>query len=100
MRDVFEKYHLVVKSNSVEEYQVLMNLPHVPHVRNEREVKLFREETDGEELAHTGQPRNIGLNIMDGVRLKEILEDHTIWYVLSCRQPQRCKFACKHRVPE
>src|SRR4051812_21437641 len=50
VRDIFQEQRLVPERNVVEEHQVLMNLAHVANMRHDRQSKLSRQKTDGDEL--------------------------------------------------
>ncbi len=41
MRNVFQKEGLMPEGDVVEKHQVLMELAHIPHVRNDWQVKIF-----------------------------------------------------------
>ena len=42
MRNVFQKEGFMPEGNVVEKYQVLMELAHIPYVRNDWQVESFR----------------------------------------------------------
>jgi hypothetical protein len=100
MRNVLEEDHFVSQGDPIEKHQVLVNLPHITHVRNDRQVEFLCEKAYGQKFAHTTEAGHIGLHLMNGIRLKEILEYHSIRYVFSNCQPDWCNLACQHRMPE
>jgi len=48
MRDVFQKDDFVVERNVVEEHQMLVQLPHVAYVGNDRQATTSCHQTHGE----------------------------------------------------
>src|SRR5580692_9929790 len=87
MRDMFQKHHLVVERNVIEEYEMLVQLAHVANVRNDRQAKLLGHQTDGEKLAHTREPGAIRLDEMHATIVEEVLEQDSVWNVFA-----RCYF--------
>ena len=60
MRNVFQKLFRMANGNAIEENEVLMNLPHVTYVRNDRHAKLLCQQahcdefTDAANLVQSG----------------------------------------------
>ena len=48
--------------NMIEQYQVLVQLPHVTHMGNNWNAKLLAEQTDGDKLTYTSYPYSIHLD--------------------------------------
>ena len=74
VRDVFEKQNIVPKRNVIEEYQVLVQLPHIADMGHYRISQLLCQETYGKKFAHPPQPGTIRLNVVQRARLHEILK--------------------------
>src|SRR5580698_9399696 len=74
MRNVLEENSFVVECDVIEDHEVLMQLPHIAHVRHDRQAKFLCHQTDREKLAHARKPGAIGLNEMHPSIVEEILE--------------------------
>jgi hypothetical protein len=61
MGNVFEKRLWMSKCDMIEEYEMLVNLAHVSHMRHNWHAKLPRQQAHGYELTHSSQVRAIGL---------------------------------------
>ena len=48
--------------NAIEQYKVLVQLPHVTNMGNNRNAKLLAEQTDGDEFTYTPYPYGIHLD--------------------------------------
>jgi hypothetical protein len=59
MRDVFEKDNLVADRDTIEQNQMLMQLPHIADMRHDRNAKLAAEQAHNQKLAHPGHPQRI-----------------------------------------
>src|SRR5690348_8266851 len=51
MGNVFQKQHFVPERNVIEQYEVLMNLPHVADMRNHAYGEFLRHDGDGQIFA-------------------------------------------------
>ena len=87
MRDVLEKDDLVIERNPEEEHQVLVNLPHVAHVRRDWKPRLPGQQCDRKELTDSGDARAIHLNEVNRLRLDQVLECDAVGDMLSGRDP-------------
>ena len=74
MWDVLEKQGFVPQRDVVEQHEMLMELPHVPHMRRQGEAKPSGEKTNRKKLTHSGQPGAVGLDIVQSASLQKILE--------------------------
>src|SRR6201996_1428326 len=83
MRNVLQEEWLVPHGDVQEQDQVLMDLSHVSDVRHNGQAEFFRQQADRDELAHSSQARTVSLHIVHGVRLEEVLEDHTVGNVFT-----------------
>src|SRR5919108_3220901 len=61
MRDRFQEQNWVAHRNMVEEHQMLMNLTHIPDVRDNRQPELARQQAHRKELGNTRDARAIDL---------------------------------------
>ena len=84
MRDVFQKDDFVVERDVVEEDEVLVQLPHVAYVGNDRQAKLLGHQTHGEKFAHPRKARAVRLNEMHACVMEEVLEEDAVWDVFPC----------------
>src|ERR1700730_1052028 len=89
MRDVFEKLFWMADRDVVEEDKVLVNLPHVAHMRNHRNTELFRQQAHRDEFADAAEPRAVRLQEAHTSGLQIVLEDDPDRHVLSQRDGER-----------
>jgi len=62
MRDVFEKDKVVAEGDVVEQDEVLVQLPHVPNVRDDGHAKLPAKQTHSDEFADAGHAGRVHLD--------------------------------------
>jgi hypothetical protein len=91
MRDMFQEDDLVVKSNVIEQDQMLVQLAHVANVGNYRQAQLFRHQADSEKFAYTSEPGAICLYEMYASVMEEVLEKNAVRYVFARRNLYRGK---------
>src|ERR1700719_1443077 len=75
---------------------MLMQLPHIPDVRNYGKRELLRKKTDGEKLAHARQPGAVGLHVVKRRSLHKVLEHYPIRNMLARRDLNGGDFARQH----
>ncbi len=68
MWDVFEEQRLVTECNVIKQHEVLMQLPHIAHVRYNRQPHCPRKKAYCEELRYPREPGAVCLHIMNGAR--------------------------------
>ena len=83
VRDVLAKPGLMSKGDVIEQYQMLMDLPHVADVRNYRQTKLASQQTDRQKFRNACNARAIHLHEPHRASLHEILENNSIGDVLT-----------------
>ena len=93
MWDVFEEQRLVTECNVIEQHEVLMQLPHIAHVRYNRQPHCPRKKAYCEELRYSREPGAVCLHIMNSTGLQEIFEQNAIGNVLAGRKFYRGYFA-------
>ena len=49
VRNVFQKQRFMPNRHVIEQYQMLMKLPHVANVRHDRNAEFFRQQADDNE---------------------------------------------------
>ena len=98
MRNVLEEDYLVIECDVIEQNKMLMQLPHVPNVRNDRQAILVCHQADGDELANACQPCAIGLNKMHASVVEEGFEQDAIGNVLARGNLYRTDFLCQRGV--
>ena len=59
--DILQKYLVQTDADMVEQYQVLMNLPHIPNMGNDRNPEFLRQQAHRKKLADSGDPDGIHL---------------------------------------
>jgi hypothetical protein len=84
MWNVFEKDRIVIKCDSIEQDQVLMELPHVTDMGNYWQVELFCEKADRQKFADTCESCAVSLNVVNGSCFDKIFEQYPIGDVLPC----------------
>src|ERR1700693_234910 len=82
----------------VEQHQVLVNLPHIAHVRNDSQAELSRQYADRDELRDAGYPRAVDLHNLHSRSLHEILEHDSVRNVLTQGNWDRLDRLCKGAV--
>ena len=100
MRNVFQKNDLMPQGDVVEQHEMLMDLAHIPDMRDDRQPGLARQQTDGNEFADAADARAIDLDKVGGFELDVVLEDDPIGDMLSDRQSQRSDLTCQLLVPD
>ncbi len=73
----------MTECDPIENHQVLMNLSHVSHVRNDRQAELPGQQTDHQKLASTCQPGANCLDEMNCAAAEEILEQNAVGNMLA-----------------
>lgn len=73
----------MTECDPIENHQVLMNLSHVSHVRNDRQAELPGQQTDHQKLANTCQPGANCLDEMNCAAAEEILEQNAVGNMLA-----------------
>ena len=73
----------MTNANVIEEYKVLVYLPHIPNVRNHRDIKLPAHQADGDVFRHAAHANNVGLIKTNRSGLKIILENDPVWNVFT-----------------
>jgi hypothetical protein len=61
MRNALEEYRFVSHGDVIEQNQMLVNLSHVTHVRNDPQAELSRQQAYCEELGNSRNPRTVHL---------------------------------------
>jgi len=74
MRNALKKQRLVSHGDVIEQHQMLVNLSHISHVRNDAQAELSRQQAYGEELGNSGNPRAVHLHDLHSLRLHEVLK--------------------------
>src|ERR1700724_1226142 len=69
----------------IEQHQMLVNLSHIPNMRNNWQTKLPGQQAYREELGNSGNPRTVYLHDLHRLLLHEILEHEPVGNVLSQR---------------
>jgi hypothetical protein len=80
MGDMFQEDHVVSECDVIEQHQMLMDLPHIPNVRDDGQPDLARQQADREEKA--GHAGAIGLHKMNRFRLHEVFEVDAVGHML------------------
>src|SRR6266481_9590040 len=62
MRDMLEKDNLVPERDVIEEHEMLVKLPHISDVRNDRNAKSPAEQADGNEFTDTSDSHRVHLD--------------------------------------
>src|SRR5882724_8379263 len=83
VRNVFEEENLVSQRDPVEQHKMLMNLSHISDMGNNRQVELPGKQAYGKKLTHTGEAGDVRLDIVDGTRLKKVLEHNPVGDVFA-----------------
>ena len=65
VRNILKKQFLVAQRDVAEQNEVLVNLPHVAHVRHEAHRELAREHDHREPFADAGEAGAVGLHDSD-----------------------------------
>ena len=81
--DVFEEHLLKADRYVIKENKVLVNLAHVPDVRNHLESKLFRHQANQNKLIHSSYPCAVDLAELHRIGLHEILEQDCMGNVFA-----------------
>ena len=83
VRNVLQKCLRMVQSNVIEQYQMLVNLPHVTNVRNNRNFILPRQHAYRKKLTDSTHTGAIWLYETNAARFKIVLENDAIRNMLS-----------------
>jgi len=85
----------------VEHRQVLYQLAqsHPAGVRAHGNVELLRHQVDGEDLIHAAEPGGVELAVVEGSRLKHLLEQHPVHAVLARGHADRRDGSTDGRMP-
>ena len=86
---MLQKNDLMIERYSVEQHEMLMQLPHIADVRHDRDAKFSAEQTDRQELTDARHPDRIHLDETRATGLEVILENDPIWHVLTERKFRR-----------
>src|ERR1700691_2414190 len=81
--NVLKEDDRMAKRHVIEQDQVLVNLPHISHMRHHRHLVSPRQQADREELSNAGQPRAIRLRKVHGATYHEVAEHYAIGYMLT-----------------
>ena len=85
MRNALQKYRFVSHGDLIEQNQMLVNLSHVTHMRNDRQPELSRQQAHREKLRNSRNPRAVHLHNLNRIRLHEVLKHDSVWNVLTQR---------------
>src|SRR5580704_18030238 len=86
--------------NAIEEYEVLVNLSHVAHVRNYRHAEFPRHQAYRDELADTTKPCTVWLKKSHAPGLQIVLEHNAIRHVFSQRDGKCGDCLCENLMAE
>jgi len=83
MRNMFEEQRLMPHGDMIEQDQMLVQLPHITHVRNYRYPVFAAKQTDGDEFAHPSDPYGVYLYESRTAGLQIVLEYDPVRHVLA-----------------
>ena len=85
VRDALEKYRFVSHGNVIEQNQMLVNLSHVPDVRNHSQPELSSQQAHRQELGNARNPGAVHLHDLYRLGMHEVLKHDSVGDVLAQR---------------
>lgn len=86
MGDVFKKDFLQAECDMIDQHQVLVNLPHVAHMRHDFQPELSCQQTHGQEFTDAANARAVNLEMESAPApsFRGNLRSETVILVIIC----------------